>query len=473
MKLKVLNRAFLIGFILLIAPVLYAQNGESLFKAKCNTCHTIEKNSTGPKLKGVIEKWSAAGEKEMLYDWVKSSGNLIASGKSSLAKEAQGFSPTVMPNQPVTNEEIDAIFEYVETFVPAAPKAEGTIGGEVVVEIVPNYHNNLIVFYGLIALMVVLLFAIYLIAKTMSIYIRSDYYKNKLMERISNDQTQKIVLLIAFVSGIVGTSNGWALSFDATATATAGNPWVLVEKSDLIILMTINLVLLGVLLYLRNMLRQFQQMILPKKEIQLVAEKASTLKKWNAVLTDAVPIEKETAIVMEHEYDGIRELDNNLPPWWVVMFFATILFSVVYVFHYHILKTGDLQIAEYTKEVKKADVEVQNYLSKMAMNVDETSATLMTESSDLSAGKAIFTANCITCHKPNGEGDIGPNLTDDYWIHGGDIKSVFKTIKIGTANGMPEHASKLNPIQIQQVSSYVLSLPYVKGKEPEGEKLNQ
>ena len=102
------------------------------------------------------------------------------------------------------------------------------------------------------------------------------------------------------------------------------------------------------------------------------------------------------------------------------------------------------------------------------MNVDETNASLLTDKDALSSGKALFAANCVVCHNPNGEGNIGPNLTDHAWIYSPDVKDIFKTIKMGTPNGMPEHASKLNPIQIQQVASFVLSMPYAKGLEPKG-----
>ena len=177
---------------------------------------------------------------------------------------------------------------------------------------------------------------------------------------------------------------------------------------------------------------------------------------------------QEKDILMHHEYDGIQELDNNLPPWWVWGFYATIVFSFIYIINYHILGVSDLQIKAYDKEMKVAQKEVQAYLNKMAMNVDENSATLMTASSDLSAGAEIFATNCVACHKSKGEGEIGPNLTDHAWIYGYDIKDLFKTIKNGTANGMPEHSSKFNPIQIQQVASYVLSLPETKGIAPQG-----
>jgi cytochrome c oxidase cbb3-type subunit 3 len=112
---------------------------------------------------------------------------------------------------------------------------------------------------------------------------------------------------------------------------------------------------------------------------------------------------------------------------------------------------------------------VQTYLEKMAMNVDENSVTVLTEERDLAAGAGIYAANCVACHKSKGEGEIGPNLTDQHWIYGYDIKDVFKTIKYGTANGMPEHSSKFNPVQIQQVASHVLSLPETNGKAAQGD----
>ena len=151
------------------------------------------------------------------------------------------------------------------------------------------------------------------------------------------------------------------------------------------------------------------------------------------------------------------------------MFYATIVFAVVYLFNYHILKTGDLQYQAYDKEIKQADAQVKAYLEANAMNVDETTVTLMTDAAELGKGKALFETNCVTCHNPKGEGNIGPNLTDKNWIYGFDIKEVFKTVKTGTPNGMPEHGSKFNPVQIQQVVSFVLSLPEAKGKAPQGE----
>jgi cytochrome c oxidase cbb3-type subunit 3 len=264
------------------------------------------------------------------------------------------------------------------------------------------------------------------------------------------------------------SNNAHALNYIGPGEGEKDGPWLLVNTTDLLALLVIDIILLVVVLYLRHLFGQMISMVRPKAEKIEEVPALVSLKKVNQVLTDAVPIEEEHKILMEHEYDGIQELDNNLPPWWVWGFYATIVFSFIYLINYHILGVSDLQIKAYDKEIKVAEKEVQAYLNKMAMNVDETSATLLTDASDLSAGAGIFAANCVACHKTKGEGEIGPNLTDNTWIYGYDIKDVFKTVKNGTANGMPEHSSKFNPVQIQQVASYVLSLPAVKGLAPQG-----
>lgn len=445
-----------------------AQNGEALFKSKCNTCHLLEKNSTGPNLKGVKQKWVDAGEGELLYEWVKNSKELILSGNSTMAKAIEGFSPTTMGPQDATPEEVDAILDYVDNYVAPAPEAEATAEGEPVVVVKPDYKANLKQFYFMIALTVVLIIAIFVMQNAVNTLIKSDYFRNRIKEideaKEGNGGIKTLIAIIVFIGFVASPSH--ALEFMPAGTAEEGMPWLLVENSDLWVMVIIDLILLAVLLYMRRMFKSFARMT--QTEEEAVEESAEALKKVNSILTDAVPIEEEHTILMHHEYDGIRELDNNLPPWWVWGFYATIVFSVIYLFNYHILGTSDLQIEAYNKEIKQAEIDVQNYLDKMAMNVDENTATLMTDASDLSKGGELFEVNCVACHGPQGGGNIGPNLTDNAWVYGYEIGNLFKTIKNGTANGMPEHASKLNPVQIQQVASYVLSLDEVDGKEPEG-----
>lgn len=455
----------------------FAQDGANLFKAKCNTCHMVDKNSTGPILKGAKQKWVDAGEGEMIYEWIKNPQELIASGKSKVAMEAKNFSPADMTPQVVTNEEIDAILDYIDNYeIPVPPKpdeATKTTEASSTVSVVPNYNENLILFYLLMVSALILLIGIIIMSTSINNLVKSNYFQKKLAEKKDNNNGGFITTIIALIGSM------WLMSINNTAAAftfrKAGDtgkdlPYLLVENSDLYAIIIINLILLGVLFYMRRMFKEFLGMV-QRERAKFEETPAVAIKKLNQVLTDSVPIEEEHTILMHHEYDGIRELDNNLPPWWVWGFYATIIFSIIYLFNYHILGTADLQTEEYNKEVAQAKKDVDSYLAKMAMNVDETNATLMTENKDLSAGKALFETNCVTCHNPKGEGLIGPNLTDNFWIYGPDVKDLFKTIKLGTPNGMPEHASKMNPIQLQQVSSYVLSLPFTKGpKGPEGKE---
>ncbi len=192
-------------------------------------------------------------------------------------------------------------------------------------------------------------------------------------------------------------------------------------------------------------------------------------KRW----TKVVPVEKEKDILFDHEYDGIRELDNSLPPWWVAMFYITIAFAVVYMTYYHFAGIGKSSAEQYEAQMEQAEAEVKAYLAKQANNVDETNVTMITEEAELAAGEAIFLTNCASCHGQLGEGGIGPNMTDAYWVHGGSINDVFKTIKYGVPEkGMISWKSQLRPAQMQQVASYILSLQGTNppnAKEPEGE----
>lgn len=469
MPMRLISSILLGGTLLILSSVsLLAQDGAALFKAKCNTCHMVDKNSTGPLLKGVKQKWIDAGEAELIYEWVKNPQSLIASGKSKMANEIKNYSPTEMSPQGVSKEEVDAILDYVDTYQAAMPPT--TDGINVVVDsaqpvlTVPNYEGNLTLFYWLMTSIIVMLIAIIVLSSSIASLVRSDYFVKKLKEKKTDSGALQVILILGLFS--MFSSSSYALTFMKAGEATEEIPWLKVETTDLYFMVAINLILLGVVLYLRSMFKQFLEMVRPPKPVQ----EGASLKKINAILTDAVAIEEEHTILMQHEYDGIRELDNNLPPWWVWGFFATIIFAVVYLFNYHIFKSSDLQYPAYEKEMTQAKKDIDAYLSKMAMNVDETNATLLTDNSALTTGKALFDANCVVCHNPNGEGNIGPNLTDDHWIYGPDVKDLFKTIKYGTPNGMPEHASKLNPVQMQQVASFVLSLPATKGKAPEGKE---
>ena len=174
---------------------------------------------------------------------------------------------------------------------------------------------------------------------------------------------------------------------------------------------------------------------------------------------------------MAHNYDGITEFDNDLPPWWKYGFYFTIVFAIGYLYYYQVAKIGQLQTAEYATEMQQATLLV-------SADADDpsklTTFAALTAPAELGAGKSIFTTNCAPCHGASAEGKVGPNLTDDYWLHGGEINHVYKTIKFGVSSkGMVAWKGKLAGKQILQVASYIRSLHGSKpanAKPPQGEK---
>lgn len=219
---------------------------------------------------------------------------------------------------------------------------------------------------------------------------------------------------------------------------------------------------------------------------EVAKEQPAPVLSWKRIsrtLTDAVPVEKEDSIDLGHSYDGIRELDNSLPPWWKWGFYFTIAYAAVYLWHFHISAIALLNFffgpsvtsaEQYVAQVEEGEAAKKAYLAKAADLVDESSVTLLSDAGALSSGKEIYTAKCVVCHGPEGQGIVGPNLTDEFWLHGGSVNDVFKVIKYGVAaKGMQAWQGELKPQQIQQVASYILSLQGsqpANPKAPEGEK---
>jgi cytochrome c oxidase cbb3-type subunit 3 len=179
-------------------------------------------------------------------------------------------------------------------------------------------------------------------------------------------------------------------------------------------------------------------------------------------------------MVLDHEYDGIKELDYGMPPWLSAIFIGTVVFAIAYLIQVWGIGNIKGQISEYEDEVSKAEITIASYRDKQANLVDENSVAFLEGESDLSVGKEIFLKECRACHADDGGGGVGPNLTDNYWIHGGDIQSIFATIKYGVPEkGMISWQTKLNPSDMQKVSSYILTLVGTNPKnpkEPQGEE---
>ena len=200
---------------------------------------------------------------------------------------------------------------------------------------------------------------------------------------------------------------------------------------------------------------------------EVEANEGSWWQRFQRRMTDYVPLDKEDEILMDHNYDGIRELDNNLPPWWLYGFYLTIAISVVYMGYHHMSSYGISSTERYELQMEKAEKEVAAYLAKQADQIDETNVTALTDDESLAKGQEIFISLCAACHLDHGGGNavsVGPNLTDEYWLHGGSITDIFKTIKYGVPEkGMISWRSQIRPSDMHKVASFVFSL---KGTNP-------
>ena len=196
-------------------------------------------------------------------------------------------------------------------------------------------------------------------------------------------------------------------------------------------------------------------------------------------LNASVPLEKEKDIDLGHNYDGIRELDNHLPPWWKWLFYATIVWAAVYLVVYHISSSLPLSGDEYQNEVAAAEAQKKRLLaSQPQLAIDPDKLEYDADTEILARGEKIYTVNCVPCHRNDGGGNtIGPNLTDAYWIHGGTVKNVFSTVSNGfVEKGMPAWGKTMSQGDVRDVTFFVLSLQGtnpVNAKAPQGEQVKQ
>ena len=208
-----------------------------------------------------------------------------------------------------------------------------------------------------------------------------------------------------------------------------------------------------------------------KAKLEAAAQVSFKDSQWYAKivksLTKSEPIENESQVLLDHDYDGIKELDNNLPPWWIYLFYACIVFSVLYLVRFEILGADD-QETELKKELAQAKIEVAEYMKTAPDLMDEKTVTLISDAPALAEGKTIFETNCAACHRADAGGQIGPNLTDDQWILGGGIKNIFHTLVNGgrDGKGMISWKGTLKPKEMQKVASYIISLKGSNPKEP-------
>lgn len=335
----------------------------------------------------------------------------------------------------------------------------------------PSIFNNALAI-SLLALMVLLLIVIGILGNIL-IGAADINAKKRKSENKSGIITGLIILSLLFSQGVFA-QNETAKVIQTTSTEMGGMPastfyiMIAVLFIELIIILTL-------LINIKLLLKKETQKLVTEAEVAEVEKQKANKLSWWAKINKLRPIKEEAELDLGHDYDGIRELDNKLPPWWLYGFYLTIIFAVVYLWRFQVSHTGLTGIQEYERSVAKAEINIQNYLKSKGESVDENTVTLLTDEADIAAGKAIFMdpSKCPACHNADGGGNaVGPNLTDDYWLYGGNVKDIFKTIKYGTTKGMRSWKDDLSAKQIAQLVGYVKSLKGSKPanpKEPQGE----
>jgi cytochrome c oxidase cbb3-type subunit 3 len=321
----------------------------------------------------------------------------------------------------------------------------------------------------LLLIMSVLLLAIGLLANV--VLGAAGYYHQKEKEQQKTSATPAAaittVILLLLAAPVFAQDNNAA----AAAVQTAGTFGGLSSTTVYFMVGVIGVELLVVFMLLYQL-----RVFLSREKLQQqlaatpAAEQKPHVRLWDR-LNKFRPVEQEADLDLGHEYDGIRELDNRLPPWWLYGFYVSIFFAVVYLWRYHVSHTAPLPAEELQIAMAQAETEKAEYLKRSANNVDENTVKRLTDAADLASGEKVFTQNCAACHGKAGEGIVGPNLTDDYWLHGGAIKDLFKTIKYGwVEKGMRSWKDELSPVQIAQVASYIKS---IHGSNPPNAKPQQ
>jgi len=318
----------------------------------------------------------------------------------------------------------------------------------------PGNYNMMLI--SLVGFMLILLFVIGMLANTLrqlSFVVRD---KNRRERKEATGIIKTILLLVGIT---LPALHSWAAGAAAPAVTPESNSIQGIAISDFYALIAFIIleiiVIFGLVLNINTLLKVIRRTPEMESEAKAVVKRSWFWDTFNK----AASIEQEHDVLLDHNYDGIQELDNSLPPWWKYGFYLTIVVACIYLYRFHISHDGMSQHEEYVAEMQKGEEDKAAYLAKSSNNVDENNVTMLTDANEIAAGKALFEKNCAPCHLPDGGGVVGPNLTDDYWLHGGSIKDVFKSIKYGWQDkGMKSWKDDFSSKQIQELASFVKSL---------------
>ena len=284
-----------------------------------------------------------------------------------------------------------------------------------------------------------------------------------------------VVLILSMLSQTVLAQTTAAADEAATVVSNYGG----LSANTFYFLAAVVLTEIFAITFLYFSIRRINAELLPEKSVAAFKDsKLSTL--WarldKKLFTKAIPIEHEADALLDHNYDGIQELDNALPPWWKYGFIITIGFAFVYLLNFHVFGNGKNPTEEYQAEMNNAQIQNEVYESKNKDRIDEEHVS-MADATGIKSAEVNYVANCVACHGAKGEGGVGPNLTDDYWLHKGSLNDIYHTLKVGYPDkGMQSWASKFSPKEMSQLASYIKTLKGTNppnGKVPQGDILTE
>lgn len=289
--------------------------------------------------------------------------------------------------------------------------------------------------------------------------------------------------LLLLISGLLPGASSFAQQSEAVTKSFMADPFnhPMLPYYLVFALLFISILLVTVVaIYVLRIVNMLNEQVQKEKAQKLGVAYVSSPGWWarfTQKMNASVPVEQEKNIELDHRYDGIKELDNHLPPWWKWLFYGTIGWAVVYIVVFHFSSILPLSEEEYQNEIAQAEeqVRLRKATEPAAAVIDENNLTFTNDPVILEKGKNVFANNpCGSCHRNDGGGNtIGPNLTDEYWIHGGDVKSIYNTIKNGAVDkGMPAWGKAMSPQDVRDLTFYIISLQGTnppEAKAPQGE----
>lgn len=332
---------------------------------------------------------------------------------------------------------------------PAAP-----ISGEL---------NMSLLRWSLILIAIFLAFVIVLMGRAIQ-YSGANYYNNQRDQKNQNTSNQRMIISIAilFTAGQLMAQSGGI----SKGQLSLGLP---MDIFLALLLIFIEIIVIATLTYILIRFNVNNSLV---KDFSL-HDKLMSINPFSRKYNKNKWTENDEVLDLKHDYDGISELDNKVPGWWSFAFYGSILFGVVYL--YMMFVSGGIpdQFTELARANEKADVQKTAFLASAGSNIDESNVKML-DATGVKEGHDLFEKNCVACHGTMGEGNaVGPNLTDDYWIHGGSIKNIFTTIKYGVPEkGMKTWKDDFSPQQIAELASFIKSIhgtnpPNAKDKQGE------